>query len=60
MMNITLSSLFQIYKDKKFSPSLQEINKLKNDFGSTESAIFGAEKPSNTFSNYSIKFTIND
>ena len=55
MMNITLSSLFQIYKDKKFSPSLQEINKLKNDFGSTESAIFGAEKPSNTFSNYSIK-----
>ena len=55
IMNITLSALFQIYKDKKFSPSLQEINKLKNDFNSTESAIFGAEKPSNTFSNYSIR-----
>ena len=50
MMNVTLSALFQIYKDKRFSPSLQEITKLKNDFGSTESAIFGAEKPSNASS----------
>ena len=55
IMNITLCSLFKIYKDKKFSPSVLKNNQLKNELNITESAIFGGEKSNIYMSNYSLK-----
>ena len=55
IMNITLCSLFKIYKDKKFSPSALNNKQLKNELNITESAIFGAEKSNTFISNTSLK-----
>ena len=55
IMNITLCSLYKIYKDKKFSPSALNNKQLKNELNITESAIFGAEKTNTFVSNNSLK-----
>ena len=56
IMNITLCSLFKIYKNKKFSPSALKNNQLKSELNITESEIFVGEKTTNTFtSNNSLK-----
>ena len=55
MINLTLSSLFNIYKNKKFSPSALNNNQLNNELNITESAIFGGEKTNTFISNYSLR-----
>ena len=47
IMNLTLCSLFKVYKDKKFSPSILKDNNLNKELNISESAIFG-EKNGNT------------
>ena len=54
MMNITLSALFKVYTNKKFSPTVVNNNKLNTEMNITESEIFGiGEKTNNTYTSYS-------
>ena len=57
VMNIILSSLFKVYRSKKFSTSVVKNDQLKKELNITESAIFGiGDKTSNTIaSNYTLK-----
>ena len=57
IMNIILSSLFKVYRSKKFSTSVVKNDQLKKELNITESAIFGiGDKTSNTIaSNYTLK-----
>ena len=49
IMNVTLSALIKIYKNKKFSPSAENNRRLKNELNITESEIFEGDKSANTY-----------
>ena len=60
IMNVTLSALYKIYSNKKFSPSALNNKKLNKELNITESAIFEDEEKSSNNNTFSYNYTYNN
>ena len=59
-MNVTLSALYKIYTNKKFSPSALNNKKLNKELNITKSAIFENEEKSSNNNTFSYNNTYNN